>query len=142
MRDVSQSLRTKRIPTSSWNTLPRAGPPASERLTSSPFKDLLLSKQIKMGEKTKIRAAVKKSDRRELHKGRRAPANERHDNHSPTGRRGGLVQAAQKVCTGASTATKCTKTHRLRIGCSAQSVASGTTGNVAMTNLYVTFVCN
>ena len=63
---------------------------------------------------------------------------ERHDNHSMTGRRIGLVQAAQKVSTGASTATKCTKTHRLRIGCNVQSVASDTTRNVAVTNLYVT----
>ena len=65
--------------------LPKAGPRAgkrrtqsSELLTSSPYKDLLRSKQIKLGEKTKSRAggmSVKKSDRRELHKGKRAPAN-------------------------------------------------------------------
>ena len=74
-------------------------------------------------------------DRREFHL-----QTEKHDYLSLTGRRGGLVQAALKVCTGASPATRCRKTHRLRIGCSAQSVASGTTRNVAMTNLYVTFV--
>ena len=54
--------------------LPKAGPragkrrtPSSELLTSSPYKDLLRSKQIKLGEKTKSRAggmSVKKSDRR------------------------------------------------------------------------------
>ena len=65
--------------------LPKAGPRAgkrrtlsSESLTSSPYKDLLRSKQIKLGEKTKSRAggmSVKKSDRRELHKGKRATAN-------------------------------------------------------------------
>ena len=65
--------------------LPKAGPragkrrtPSSELLTSSPYKDLLRSKQIKLGEKTKSRAvgmSVKKSDRRELHKGKRAPVN-------------------------------------------------------------------
>ena len=47
---------------------------------SSPYKELLRSKQIKLGEKTKSRAvgmSVKKSDRRELHKGKRAPANEK-----------------------------------------------------------------
>ena len=46
--------------------------------TSSPYKDLLRSKQIKLGEKTKSRAggmSIKKSGRRELHKGKRAPAN-------------------------------------------------------------------
>ena len=67
--------------------LPKAGPRAgkrrtlsSELLTSSPYNDLLRSKQIKLGEKTKSRAggmSVKKSDRRELHKGKRAPANEK-----------------------------------------------------------------
>ena len=67
--------------------LPKAGPRAgkrrtqsSELLTSSPYKDLLRSKQIKLGEKTKSRAgevSVKKSDRRGLHKGKRAPANEK-----------------------------------------------------------------
>ena len=67
---------------------------------------------------------------------------ERHDNHSLTDRRRGLVEAAQKVSTDASTATRCTKTHRLRVGCSAQSVGRGTTRNVAMANLYVTFVCD
>ena len=65
--------------------LPKAGPRAgkhrtqsSELLMSSPYKDLLRSKQIKLGEKTKSRAvgmSVKKSDRRELHKGKRASAN-------------------------------------------------------------------
>ncbi|KAI0229910.1 L-xylulose reductase [Lamellibrachia satsuma] len=60
---------------------PRAGKrctPSSERLTSSPYKDLLRSKQIKLGEKSKSRAgwmSVKKSDRRELQKGKRATAN-------------------------------------------------------------------
>ena len=60
---------------------PRAGKRRTqslERLTSSPYKGLLRSKQIKLGEKTKSRAggmSVKKSDRRELHKGKRAPAN-------------------------------------------------------------------
>ena len=57
---------------------PRAGKRRSELLTSSPYNDLLRSKQIKLGEKTKSRAggmSVKKSDRRELHKGKRAPAN-------------------------------------------------------------------
>ena len=51
---------------------------SSERITSSPYKDLLRSKQIKLGVKTKSRAggmSVKKSDRRELHQGKRAPAN-------------------------------------------------------------------
>ena len=67
--------------------LPKAGPRAgkrrtlsSELLTSSPYKVRLPSKQIKLGEKTKSRAgevSVKKSDRRELHKGKRAPANEK-----------------------------------------------------------------
>ena len=49
-----------------------------ELVTSSPYKDLLRSKQIKLGEKTNRRAggmSVKKSDRRELHKGKRACAN-------------------------------------------------------------------
>ena len=65
--------------------LPKAGTRAGKRCTqssellkSSPYKDLLRSKQIKLGEKTKSRAggmSVKKSDRRELHKGKRAPAN-------------------------------------------------------------------
>ena len=67
--------------------LPKAAPRAGKRrtqspelLTSSPYNDLLRSKQIKLGEKTKSRAggmSVKKSDRRELHKGKRAPANEK-----------------------------------------------------------------
>ena len=65
--------------------LPKAGPRAgkrrtqsSELLASSTYKDLLRSKQIKLGEKTKSRAggmSVKKSNRRELHKGKRAPSN-------------------------------------------------------------------
>ena len=63
--------------------LPKAGPragkrrtPSSELLTSSPYKDLLRSKQIKLGEKSRAdRMYVKKSDRRELHQGKRAPAN-------------------------------------------------------------------
>ena len=53
---------------------------SSELLTTSPYKHLLRSKQIKLSEKTKSRAggmSVKKSDRRELHKGKRAPANEK-----------------------------------------------------------------
>ena len=132
--------------------LPKAGPRAgkrrtlsSELLASSPYKVLLRSKQIKLGLKTKSRAggmSVKKSDRRELHKGKRAPANGKARQPLADRPRGGLVQAAHKVSTGASTVTRCTKTDRLRIGCSAQRAASGTTRNVAMTNLYVTFVCD
>ena len=131
--------------------LPKAGPRAgkrrtqsSELLTSSPYKDLLRSKQIKLGEKTKSRAggmSVKKSDRRELHKGKRAPANGKA-RQPLADRTKSPVQPAQKVCTGASTATRCTKTHRLRVGCSVQSVASGTMRNVAMTNRDVTFGCD
>ena len=59
--------------------LPKAGPRAGKRRTPySPYQDMSRSKQIKLGEKTKSRAggmSVKKSDRRELHKGKRAPAN-------------------------------------------------------------------
>ena len=87
--------------------------------------------------------SVNKSYRRELHKGKRAPAKRKGTTTTRwQAEEEAWFRPAQKVCTGASTATRCRKTHRLRVGCSAQSVASGTTRNVAMTNLYVTLVCD
>ena len=109
--------------------LPKAGPragkrrtPSSELLTSSPYKDLLRSKKLNWSRRRRVAQVRCLSRSRTDVSFTRENAHlqtKRHDNHSLTGRRRGLVQAAQQVCTDVSTATRCTKTHRLRIGCNA-----------------------
>ena len=129
--------------------LPKAGPRPGKRrtqspelLSPSPHKGLLRSKQIKLGEQTKSRAgrlSVKKSDRRELHKGKRAPANgksrqplaDRPKRRPDSGRTESVYRGIY-----------CNEVYEDPPTEGWLQVASGITIHVAMTNLCLTFVCD
>ena len=129
--------------------LPKAGPRAGKRrtqspelLSPSPYKGLLRSKQIKLGEQTKSRAgrlSVKTSDRRELHKGKRAPANRkpRQPFADRPKRRPGSGRT-ESVYRG----IYCNEVYEDPPTEDWLQVASGTTIHVAMTYLCLTFVCD